>query len=247
MSDRTFSLSPAIRALIRRDLAGYFQSPVAYVLGVIFLIVTGGLFFSTFFLFDRVELRGFFSLLPVLLGILVPALAMRLIAEERRRGTWEVLQTLPLTTVHIVVGKFIALWVTALFLLAPTVLFALSVSMMGRLDGGPVVGGYVGAVLLAGAYSAVGLFASAIARSETVALVVALVISLVLVLLGNLLILIPTPLVPLMEYLSVTYHFAAFTRGVIDSRSVVYFGSVIALFLILTTYRLDREREEQPR
>ena len=229
-------------ALTRRELAAYFQSPVAYVVGVVFLGTTAALFFSTFFLFDRAEMRGFFSLLPLLLALLMPALAMRLIAEERRRGTWEVISTLPLTTVQIVAGKFLALWLTGLFLLAPTLIFAITVGAMGRLDPGPVVAGYLGAALLTGAYAAAGLFASAVARSETVALILALVICLVLALIDGFLVLMPTAVVPLVEYLSTSGHFSSFTRGVVDSRSLVYFLSVMGFFLILTNHRLKREQ-----
>ncbi len=229
-------------ALTRRELAAYFQSPIAYVVGVVFLGTTAALFFSTFFLFDRAEMRGFFSLLPLLLALLMPALAMRLIAEERRRGTWEVISTLPLTTVQIVAGKFLALWLTGLFLLAPTLIFAITVGAMGRLDPGPVVAGYLGAALLTGAYAAAGLFASAVARSETVALILALVICLVLALIDGFLVLMPTAVVPLVEYLSTSGHFSSFTRGVVDSRSLVYFLSVMGFFLILTNHRLKREQ-----
>lgn len=229
-------------ALMRRELAAYFQSPVAYVVGVVFLGTSGALFFSTFFLFDRVEMRGFFALLPVLLALLMPALAMRLVAEERRRGTWEVITTLPLSNHQIILGKFLALWITGLFLLAPTLLFAGTVSLMGRLDPGPVFGGYLGAVLLTGAYGAVGLLASAVARSETVALIVALVICLVLALMDGFLVLVPAAGVALVEYLSVTHHFSSFTRGVVDSRSIVYFLSVITVALVLAHRRIEGEQ-----
>ncbi|MFW5745733.1 MAG: ABC transporter permease, partial [Spirochaetota bacterium] len=110
-------------ALFRRELNSFFQTPVAYVVGVVFLAASAALFFSFFFLFDRAEMRQFFRFLPLLLAVLMPALAMRVIAEERRRGMWEVVRTLPVRTSHIVLAKFAAVWVTGLFLLAPTVIF----------------------------------------------------------------------------------------------------------------------------
>lgn len=231
-----------VAALVRRELAAYFQSPVAYVVGVVFLVTTASLFFSTFFLFDRVEMRQFFATLPLLLALLMPALAMRLIAEERRRGTWEVLTTLPVSTTRILLAKFIALWITGVALLVPTLFYVLSVSTLGRLDPGPVVGGYIGAILLAGVYAAIGLFASAVSRSETVALVFGLVLTLFLVILEGFLIFVPPAAVPFLQYLGVTWHFNGFTRGVIDSRSLVYFLSLGAFFLVLADYRLIRER-----
>lgn len=229
-------------ALFRRELASFFQTPVAYVVGVVFLAVTATLFFSVFFLFDRAEMRQFFGLLPLLLALLMPALAMRVVAEERRRGTWEVLTTLPIRNGQVVMAKFTAVLVTGIFMLLPTVIFAATVSSFGPLDPGPVVGGYLGAVLLAAVYSAVGVFASSVARNETVALILGLVISLGLALMDGFLVLIPPMAVSLVEYLSLGYHFSGFTRGVIDSRSVVYLVTLTAAFLMLARYRLDRIR-----
>ena len=229
-------------ALFRRELSGYFQTPVAYVVGAIFLGVTAALFFSVFFLFERAELRQFFGLLPILLALLMPALSMRLIAEERRRGTWEILTTLPVSTTRIIAAKFAAVWVTALFLLAPTVIFALTVAGFGPLDPGPVAGGYLGAALLAAAYGAVGVFASSVARNETVALILGLVIALFLAFLDGIVVLFPPELVSVVQFLGTGYHFQSFTRGVIDSRSVVYLLSLSALFLVLARHQLDRRR-----
>lgn len=232
----------ARRALFRREIAAFFQTPVAYVAGVVFLVISGTVFFSLFFLFERAELRQFFANLPVLFALLVPALAMRLIAEERRRGTFEILATLPLRPSDIIVAKFAAVWVTTLFLLLPTLFYAVSVATMGPLDAGPVAGGYLGAALLAGAFCAVGVFGSTIARNETIALIVSLVIGLLLTVLDSFLLLIPAALVPLFEYVSFGFHFQGFTRGVIDVRSVIYFLSIIALFLTLAERRLRAMR-----
>jgi ABC-2 type transport system permease protein len=229
-------------ALFRRELSGYFQTPVAYVVGAIFLGITAALFFAVFFIFERAELRQFFGLLPMLLALLMPALAMRLVAEERRRGTWEILTTLPVGHTQIVLAKFAAVWVTGLFLLAPTLFFAVTVSTFGALDPGPVVGGYLGAVLLVAAYGAVGVFSSSVARNETVALVLGLVISLALAFLEGVVVLMPAELVSLVQFLGTGYHFSGFTRGVIDSRSVVYLLSVTAFFLVLARHHLDRQR-----
>ena len=220
-------------ALFRRELAAYFQTPVAYVVAVVFLVATSLLFFSVFFLYDRAELRQFFSTLPLMLAIVVPALSMRLIAEERRRGTYEILATLPLRTVDIVLGKFFAVWTTTLFLLLPTLIYAITVGTIGRLDPGPVVGGYIGAILLAAAYSAVGVFASSIARSEIVALVVALVVCLALAFVESFVVLMPAAVAGVVQFMSATFHFDGFARGVVDSRSVVYLLSVTAFFIML--------------
>ncbi len=230
------------KALLQRELAHYFQTPTAYIVGALFLAVSAGLFFSAYFIFERVEMRRFFSMLPLLLAVIIPALSMRLIAEERRRGTWEILSTLPIGNLEIILSKFLAAWITGLFLLLPTVLFAFSVSATGALDFGPVVGGYIGAVLLVAVYSAIGVFASSLTSNEIVALITALVLSLSLALLDAFLILIPTGLLPFFEFLSVGQHFKGFAKGLLDSRSIVYFISLSSGFLMLALYRLNRQR-----
>lgn len=229
-------------ALFRRELAAYFQTPVAYVVAVVFLVAASLLFFSVFFLYDRAELRQFFSFLPLMLAVVIPALSMRLIAEERRRGTYEILATLPLRTVDILLGKFFAVWATALFLLLPTLFYAVTVGTIGRLDPGPVIGGYVGAILLAGTYSSIGVFASSVSRSEIVALVIALLISLVLAFVESFLVLMPAAIADLVQFLSATYHFNGFARGVVDSRSVVYLLSLSVFFLMLSHRALAGRR-----
>lgn len=234
--------SMGMYALFRRELSAYFQTPVAYVVAVVFLVATSLLFFSVFFLYDRAELRQFFAVLPLLLAVVIPALSMRLIAEERRRGTYEILATLPLKTADIVVGKFLSVWVTSLFLLLPTLFYAFTVGSIGRLDPGPVVGGYIGALLLAAAYSAIGVFASSIARSEIVALVVALVITLSLGFVESFVVLMPPTIGAVVQFLSVTYHFDGFARGVVDSRSVIYLLSITFFFLMLAHRALTTRR-----
>ncbi|MFW5975646.1 MAG: ABC transporter permease [Alkalispirochaetaceae bacterium] len=209
---------------------------------MVFLVATSLLFFSVFFLYDSAELRRFFSTLPLLLAVVIPALSMRLIAEERRRGTYEILATLPLRTIDIVAGKFLAVWVTSIFLLVPTLFYAVTVGTIGRLDPGPVVGGYIGALLLAGAYAAVGVFASSISRSEIVALVVALVISLALAFVESFVVLIPATVAGLVQFMSSTYHFNGFARGVVDSRSVIYLLSITVFFLMLSHRALTARR-----
>ena len=229
-------------ALFRRELSSFFQTPIAYVVGVIFLAVSAFLFFSVFFVYDRAEMRQFFGSLPLFMALVIPSLSMKLVAEERRRGTWEILSTLPVRNGEVVVAKFLAVWVTGLFFLLPTFFFAFTISIFGDLDLGPVFGGYLGAALLISAYAAIGVFSSSVARNETVALFTALVISLFFVLLQGFIVIVPTALVPLMEYLGITNHFNSFARGLIDSRSVVYLISLSVSFLILARYRLDRLR-----
>ena len=239
---RRYPRFQAAWALFRRELSAYFQTPIAYVFGVVFLALTAVLFFSVFFLFEQVEMRQFFRNLPILLAVLMPALSMRLIAEERRRGTYEVLATLPLRTADIIGSKFLAVWITGLFLLLPTLCFVITVSSFGVLDPGPVLGGYFGAALLAAAFAAVGVFSSSASRNETVALILGLVITLFLTILDGFLVLMPPFILPVAQYLSIGYHFSGFSRGIVDSRSIIYLVSVTVFFLVLADRQLARQR-----
>lgn len=227
-----------VAALYRRELSGFFQTPVAYVAAAIFAAANAAVFFAVFFLFDRAELRQFFAWLPLWLAFFMSPLAMRLVAEERRRGTIEILTTLPIGSGGIVAAKFFAAWTTGLFLLAPTVLLPLAVRAFGPLDPGPVVSGYLGAVLLTGLYAAVGLLSSTVARHEAVALILALLFSLALAAVQGLLVLLPGGVVDLVQFVGTSFHMGLFARGQIDLRSIVYLSSLTFVLLYAARMRL---------
>src|SRR6056297_2648373 len=131
-----------------KELKDYFVTPIAYIVITIFVIVTGWFFFSTFFLYNQANLRSFFTLLPLIFSFVVPAIAMRLFAEELSRGSYELLRTMPLTFSDIILGKFLAGLLMTAALLVPTIVYPISIAFLGQLDWGPVVGGYFGALLL---------------------------------------------------------------------------------------------------
>ena len=145
-----------------RELRSFFFSPIAYIVIGVFLVVTGWFFFNTFFYHDRADLRELYKLLPLVLSFVIPAVTMRLFSEELRSGSYEVLATLPVGVLRIILGKFIAALIMVVVMLIPTLSYAIFASQMGDLDWGPVLGGYIGAVLLAGAYCAIGLFSSSL-------------------------------------------------------------------------------------
>lgn len=157
----------AATAILARELSAYFSSPVAYIVSGLFLVFSGMLFISTFFLVNRAELRDFFGLLPVLFSFFIPALTMRLFAEEKRSGTIETLFTLPVSALDAVLGKFLAALVFVAVMLLPTLAYVLTAAFLGDLDPGPVVGGYLGALLLAAGFSAVGVYASAVTKTRS--------------------------------------------------------------------------------
>jgi len=233
-----------IRTIAKREIGGYFASPVAYVFIVIFLLLCG---FFTFMLggfFERREasLVSFFLWHPWLYLFLVPAVAMRLWSEERRLGTMELLLTMPVTGWQAIVGKFLASWLFLGLALALTFPVVISVGYLGSPDYGVIFCGYVGSLLLAGAYLAVGCLTSAMTRNQVISFILSVVICLFLILAGwppvtNLLRIwarVPAWLVDTVAAFSVVPHFDGFQKGVLDSRDVIFFLSIIGFSLFTT-------------
>ncbi len=212
--------------ILKKELQDYFLSPIAYIVIAVYLMVTGWLFFSAFFVFNQADLRNFFNLLPFTLAFVIPAVTMRLFAEELNTGSYETLLTLPVTVRAIVVGKFLAGIGVVAALLLPTLAYPVSISLAGDLDWGPVAGGYAGALLLGAAFTAVGLWASALTRNQIIAFVLGAVICFILAVLDKMLFFFPQGLVSVVGYLGANVHFQNIARGIIDSRDVLYFLSV---------------------
>jgi ABC-type uncharacterized transport system involved in gliding motility auxiliary subunit len=220
--------------VFRRELRGTFLSPIAYIVIAVFLAVTGWLFFSPFFLNDRADLREFFSLLPLILSFVIPAITMRIFAEEYRGGTFEITRTLPVPVASIIAGKFLASLTLVAVMLLPTVSYAVSVSALGELDWGPVVGGYLGALLLGAAYTAIGLFASSLTKNQIVAYITGIALVLFFTIVDRMLLFLPPNLAGLFQYLAADFHFQNVARGVFDTRDLVYFLTLPALALYAT-------------
>ncbi len=212
--------------IFRKEFSAYFISPIAYIVISIFLLVTGWFFFATFFLFNQANLRTFYTLLPVVFAFVIPAITMRLISEELNIGSDEILLTMPVTYSDVIIGKFLASVALIIAMLIPTLAYPLTVSFMGQLDWGPVVGGYVGAVFLGAAFSAVGLFASALTRNQIIAFIIGLAICFTLTLIDKMLFFLPQSLLGVFSYLGADVHFQNIAKGIIDSRDILYFISV---------------------
>lgn len=234
------------RALIicMKELRGFFFSPVAYIVITIFLAVVGWLFFSTFFIFNQAELRNFFNLLPIIFSFVLPAVTMRMFSEELRSGSYEIMMTMPVTTRDVVLGKYLAAMIFTVLMLLPTVVYGISISFVGDLDKGPWMGGYAGALFLAGAYIAVGLLASALTKNQIVAFITSMTACLVLTLIDKMLFFVPERVLGAVQYLGADYHFQNVARGIIDTRDIVYFVSVAFVMLYATSLTL-RERGAQ--
>jgi ABC-2 type transport system permease protein len=231
-----------IKAIAKRELAAYFQSPVAYVFLVIFLLLAGFFTFTFGGFFERGEasLGAFFNWVPWLFLFLVPAVGMRLWSEERRLGTMELLLTMPVATWQAILGKFLASWLFLAIALALTFPIVLTVNWLGDPDNGVIASGYVGALLLAGAYLAVSSMTSAMTRNQVIAFIVAVVLCLLLILVGfspvtDMLGRWASPwVVESVTRFSVLAHYDGFQKGVIDTRDLFYFLSVMAFSLFAT-------------
>lgn len=224
----------AALVILKRELAAYFASPVAYIVTGLFLIVSGVFFFMTFFLANRAELRNFFSLLPITLSFFIPALTMRMLAEEKRSGSIETLLTLPVTAFDVTLGKFLAACISGATLLVPTLAYVVTCCIFGAPDAGPIIGGYFGALFLIAAFSAIGLFATSLTKNQIIAFFIACPICLAFSLLGGFLVFLPSWLVNFCSYFSAYSHFVSISRGIIDTRDLIYFVSLTAIFFALT-------------
>lgn len=232
------------KTVMARELHSYFTSPIAYIVTALFLVSSGFLFFSTFFLGDRAELRSFFYRLPVLFSFFIPALTMRIFAEEKKSGSLETLMTLPVTTFDVVLGKYLATLISSLAMLVPTLSYVIACNMFGHPDGGPIWGGYIGAIFLAAAFTAVGLFSSSVTKNQILAFFMALAICIFSTFVGSFIVLLPSFLATLFTFISASSHFDSISRGILDSRDLIYFISVTALFVALTVRRLNKSRRD---
>ena len=234
--------------LFRREMAAYFATPLAYVFIVIFLVLAGSFtfFMGSFFERNQADLEAFFQFLPWLYVVLVPAISMRLWAEEINSGTIELLLTLPITTGQAVLGKFLAAWAFTAVALGLTFPLWLTVNHLGSPDNGSILAGYLGALFMAGGYLAVGAFVSAMTRNQVIAFVISVAVCFALTASGAPLVLnffspwASDGVLDFIRTLSFLGHFQDIVKGVLDLRDVVYFGSLIAFFLFCNTVAVNR-------
>ena len=220
--------------IFSKEFKDYFISPIAYIVIAIFLLVTGWLFFSTFFVFGQAELRRFFDLLPFLFALVVPIITMRLFSEELNVGSYEILLTLPVTFRDIIIGKFLAGLAFVGAILLPTLSYAIFISFLGDLDWGVVAGAYIGTMLLGAAYVAIGLFASSLTRNQIIACIVGMVICAMLAIIDKMLFFFPQSILDVVVYLSSSIHFENVAKGIVDTRDVLYFLSIAFIGLYAT-------------
>ncbi len=231
--------------LFKKELRFFFFSPIAYIFICIFLILVGWFFFSDFFLYNQVDLRVFFERLPIFLSLVVPVITMGLFSEEFSVGSYEIISTTSVSLWDIVLGKFFAVLALMIIALVPTLIYPISISFLGELDFGPVIGGYTGSIFLIGTLASIGLFTSSLTKNQIVALIIAFAITAPLCIIiplmkwGNL---IPMSLMGLLDFVSVESRFSNIAKGIIDIRDLLYFLSVIAIFLYSTKLILESRK-----
>jgi ABC-2 type transport system permease protein len=241
-----------VAIIFRRELASYFATPVAYVFIVIFLLLSSSLTFllAKFYEAGQADLDAFFNFHPWLYLFLVPAIAMRLWAEERKSGSIELLMSLPVTLPQAVWGKFLAAWAFVGIALVLTFPIWITVNYLGSPDNGAILAAYVGSLLMAGGFLAIGACMSALTRNQVVAFILAVTVCFIFTMSGLPLVLdffegwAWQPLVDAIGGLSFLTHFQSIAKGVIDLRDLVYFALVIALWLAATAIVLDMKKAE---
>jgi ABC-2 type transport system permease protein len=242
----------SVATIFRRELASYFATPLAYIFIVIFLVLAGTLtfFVGAFFERGQADLQPFFNFHPWLYLVLVPALSMRLWAEERKSGTIELLLTLPISMSAGVLGKFFAAWAFAGIALVLTFPFWITVNYLGSPDNGVILASYVGSFLMAGAFLAIGACLSALTKNQVIAFVVTAAVCFLFTVSGSSIVLglfqswAPDAVLRTLASFSFLTHFNAITRGVIDLRDAVFFASVIGIFLTANVVLVDLKKAD---
>lgn len=229
--------------IAEKELKGYFNSPAAYIVLVIFLLLSGWFFASPLFLNNTADLRSLFGIVPIIYLFFVPAVTMNLISKEKSSGTLEILSTLPIRESQIILGKFWASLGLICIGLVFTLIHLITIMILGtNIDYGPIFCGYIGLLLMGAFYSAIGIFASTITSNQIVAFIISFFIVFFLFVIQYSLFFIPSFLTELFQYLGTGYHFQNISRGVIDSRNLIYFLSATALFLKLSISLLESRK-----
>ena len=233
-----------VLAIFRRELSSYFDSPLAYIVIPVFLALVGAfsLFFQDLFALGIATIRPMFFWCAVFFLLLIPAVTMRLFAEERRTGSLELLVTLPISEAQMVLGKYLASLALITIALALTISYPITIAGLGQLDPGPVIGGYLGLFLLGATLTAIGTAVSVYTDNQVIAFLITLTLCVLPFASGFALSQVPASILPLVQYLSFETHFDNLGRGVIDTRNLVFYGSVIAFFLHVAVFGLERRR-----
>ncbi|MBI4424794.1 MAG: ABC transporter permease subunit [Elusimicrobia bacterium] len=234
----------ALSSLYLKETRAYFNTPAAYIVSVAFLLITGYLTVQPLFLANQANINGLMDLAPLLFTFFVPAVTMRLLSEEQKAGTIELLQAFPIEDHQIVAAKYLAAVTLLWSLLALTLGLPVAVGLLGKLDWGAVAVGYLGLALATAMLAAIGLFASSLTRNQVVAFILGFALAFALFILGKMEPFVPPWLSPLSSFVGLDSHIQNMGRGVLDTRDLLYFGTFSGVFLFLTWLRLWSSRSE---
>ena len=234
---------PAIWILTKKELKSYFNSPVAYIVIILFLLISGWIFTSNMFLSKTSDLRPLFGFISNYLFLFfIPALAMRLFSEEKRSGTIELLGTLPISEWQMVLGKYIPAFILMCLMLVLTLINYITISYLGNPDSGATIGGYVGLMLMASSYLAIGLFTSSLSKNQIISFILSFAIIFMFIIFDYIKNFVGGFTATIFEYLSTSYHYQAIERGVLDTRNLIYYVSLTFVFLFLTAQVLQSRK-----
>jgi len=230
--------------IAKKELKAYFNSPLAYIFINVFLIITGWLFFQNYFVLGNADMRYFFGLVPWMFLFIVPAITMRVWAEEKKLGTIELLLTMPLKDHEVVLGKFLACFLFLGITLASSFMIPVIVLWSGPADLGVILASYIGALLMGSAYISLGVWLSSYTDNQIIAFILALITSFLFFIVGQVFVLqsIPSFLTGFFQFLGIGAHFDSIARGVIDSRDILFYLSFISFFLFLNVQQIAGRR-----
>ncbi|MFC1521296.1 ABC transporter permease subunit [Elusimicrobiota bacterium] len=233
------SLFTGIWVVAKKDFREMINSPIAYVLGVIFMLVTGYFFAQPLFVMKQANIAPLMDIVPMILVFLVPAVTMRSFADEHKSGTFEILATLPLNTYEIVIGKYLACvaLISSVFML--TFIYPVMLEILGEPDWGAVFGAYFGHIFLIAALASIGIFISSLTRNQVIAYLGAWMIGFIFFMAGKTLMFFPYPISEILNFIGFDAHMENISRGVLDSRDLIYFLSLAALFLCLPLIKIE--------
>ncbi|MFQ6614645.1 MAG: ABC transporter permease subunit [Fidelibacterota bacterium] len=232
-----------VKIIYGRELFSYFSSPMAYIFLVIFSLFNGYFFTNTFFLINQSDMRALFNVVPLIYLFFIPAVTMGLIAREKNSGTIEVMATLPIVDWEFVLGKYLAALTLVVVGLGFSLVHFITLMITGtNIDYGAVLSGYLGLIMVGAFYAAIGTFASSVTENQVVAFIIGVALVLFFFLMNMMLMFMPVWLSGVVQYMSVDYHLSNLSRGVIDSRNLIYFGTMIWLFLMLTVRLLEMRK-----
>ena len=231
------------KIILKKELRSYFNSPMAYIFLVVFAITNGYFFTNTFFLINQSDMRALFNIVPLIYLFFIPAITMSLIAKEKNSGTMEVMSTLPIKDIEFIMGKFLASVMLIIIGLCITFVHLFTLMNVGtNIDYGSIFAGYLGIIFLGSVYASIGTFASSITENQVISFIISVFIVLTFFLLDKVIYFMPSSIQGLVQFLSVDFHLSNMSRGVIDTRNIIYFLSLIVFFLFMTARVLEMRK-----